>query len=263
MADYWLLISAILPRMWNDVVDLRDFYDTRLGQVTRHLIRRRIRTIWPDLRGQSLLGIGYATPYLRQYRDEAERVLAIMPAGQGVLPWAPDGRNLVALADETELPLPDVCFDRVLLVHGLECGEHVRDLLREIWRVMSGGGRLLIVVPNRRGIWAQTDRSPFGQGHPYSPPQLSRLLRDNLFTPTHVSQALFIPPVRSTTLLRMAPAWERIGRRWLAQLGGVVLMEAGKQIYAATAVREKRRRRPVIAPFPQPAAGRSIERRRF
>ena len=76
--------------MWNDVVDLRDFYETRLGQVTRHLIRRRIRALWPDLGGQSLLGVGYATPYLRQYRDEAERVLAVMPAGQGVMPWPPE-----------------------------------------------------------------------------------------------------------------------------------------------------------------------------
>jgi hypothetical protein len=38
-------------------------------------------------------------------------------------------------------------------------------------------------------------------------------------------------------------------------------MEAGKQLYAATAVRAKRQRRPVIVPFPQPAAGRSSHRR--
>jgi SAM-dependent methyltransferase len=246
--------------MWNDVVDLRDFYETRLGQVARHLIRRRIRTIWPDLHGQSLLGLGYATPYLRQFRDEAERVIAVMPAGQGVLQWPAEGPNAVALAEDTELPLPDMAVDRVLLVHGLECGDYVRALLREIWRVMSGSGRLLIVVPNRRGIWAQTDRTPFGQGLPYSPPQLSRLLRDNLFTPVQSSQALFVPPVRSRTLLRTAPAWERIGGRWLPRFGGVVLMEAGKQIYAATGVRVRRQRRPVIVSFPQPAAGRSANR---
>lgn len=247
--------------MWNDVVDLRDFYETRLGQVARHLIRRRVRAIWPDLKGQSVLGLGYATPYLRQFREEAERVLAIMPAGQGVLPWPEEAPNLVALAEENELPLPDMAVDRVLLVHGLECGEQVRDMLREIWRVMTGSGRLLIVVPNRRGIWAQTDRTPFGQGHPYSPPQLSRLLRDNMFTPIQTSPALYVPPTRSTTLLSMAPAWERIGGRWLPRFGGVVLMEASKQIYAGTAVRAKRKRRPVIVPFPQPAAGRSANRR--
>jgi SAM-dependent methyltransferase len=248
--------------MWNDVVDLRDFYDTRMGEVTRHLVRRKIRAIWPDVRGMSLLGLGYAVPYLRQFREEAERVLAVMPAAQGILPWPPEGPNCAALADEGALPLPDVSVDRLLLVHGLECGEHTADMLKEMWRVLTGSGRILIVAPNRRGIWAQTDRTPFGQGHPYSPPQLSRLLRDNLFTPTNASQALFIPPVRSRTLLRTAPAWDRIGGRWLARFGGVVLMEAGKQIYAVPGVRGKRRRQPVIVPFPQPAAGRSIERTR-
>jgi SAM-dependent methyltransferase len=246
--------------MWNDVVDLRDFYETRLGDVARHLIRRRIRSIWPDLKGQTLLGLGYATPYLRQYRGEAERVLAIMPAAQGVLPWPPEGPNAVTLADEGELPLPDVSVDRVLLVHGLECGERVRDMLGEIWRVMTGGGRLLIVVPNRRGIWARTDRTPFGQGHPYSPSQLSRLLRDNRFTPVQSTQALFVPPLKSLTLLSTAPAWERIGGRWLQRFGGVVLMEASKQIYAGTAVREPRRRRAVIVPMPQTATGRGAHR---
>ncbi len=239
--------------MWNDVVDLRDFYDTRLGQVARHLIRRRIRAMWLDMRGQTLLGLGYATPYLRQFRDEAARVISVMPAAQGVLPWPAGEPNLVTLADETELPLPDMSVDRVLLVHGVECGEHTRDMLREVWRVLGGSGRLLIVVPNRRGIWARMDRTPFGQGHPYSPPQLSRLLRDNLFTPVQSAQALFVPPTRSMALLSTAPAWERIGGRWLQRFGGVIVMEAAKQIYAGTTVRARHQRRSVIVPFPQPA----------
>ena len=70
--------------MHTDVVDLRDFYETRLGQVARHMIRRGIRTLWPDLRGFSVLGLGYATPYLRQFRGEAERVVALMPAGHSM-----------------------------------------------------------------------------------------------------------------------------------------------------------------------------------
>ena len=44
--------------MHTDVVDLRDFYETRLGQVARHMIRRGIRAMWPELTGMSLLGLG-------------------------------------------------------------------------------------------------------------------------------------------------------------------------------------------------------------
>ncbi len=237
--------------MWQDVVDLRDFYETQLGQMARRMIRRGVRSLWPDVRGQRVLGLGYATPYLRQFMNEAERVLAFMPASQGVVHWPADGRGLVTLIDETELPLPDFSIDRVILVHAVESGEHQLDMLREIWRVLTGDGRLIVVAPNRRGIWAQSDRTPLGWGHPYSTSQISRLLRDNMFTPTRSERALYIPPLRSRALARSAPAWERIGRRWFPTFGGVVMLEAGKQLYAANLRPEyKRLRRPIVVPFP-------------
>lgn len=240
--------------MYHDVVDLRDFYETQLGEIARRVLRRAIRSIWPDLRGQRVLGLGYATPYLRQFRPEAERVLAFMPASQGVMHWPPDGPGVTALVDEMELPLPDVSVDRVLLVHGIEHAIYQRDLLREIWRVLSGNGRLLVIAPNRRGIWARLDRTPLGWGHPYSQAQLSRLLRDNMFTPTRSARALYLPPTRSRALLRSAPAWERMGNRFFPTFSGVVMLEAGKQLYAPTAQPARPRlRRPLVVPFPKPA----------
>ncbi len=238
--------------MWNDVVDLREFYESRTGQVARHILRRRIRQLWPELRGYTVLGLGYATPYLRQFREESERVLAFMPAPQGVVHWPPEGPFVTSLVDETELPLPDYSVDRVLIVHGLESGEHLRALLKEVWRVMTGEGRLLVVVPNRRGIWARFERTPFGHGHPYSPSQLSRLLRENLFTPLRVEQALYVPPTRSRSLLRSAPAIERLGSRWFPGFAGVNLIEAGKQLYAAAPWRAAvRSRHGAVVAFPR------------
>ncbi len=240
--------------MWHDVVDLRDFYETQLGAVARRMIRRGIRAMWPDVRGQRLLGLGYTTPYLRQFLPEAERAAAFMPASKGVVHWPPEGRGLTALVDETELPLPDFSIDRVLIVHGLESSEFQRDMLREAWRVLTGNGRLLVVAPNRRGIWARLERTPLGWGEPYSRAQLSRLLRDNMFTPTRSSRALYTPPMRMRAFLRSAPAWERIGSRWFPTFGGVVLIEAGKQLYAANIqVERKRFRRPIVVAFPRPA----------
>ncbi len=221
--------------MWTDAVDLRDFYRTSLGQMARRIIRRQIRELWPDTSGMTVLGLGYATPYLLPFRDEAERVIAVMPAAQGVLHWPAEGPGLVTLSDETELPLPDVSVDRVLLVHGLECSEQLRPMLREIWRVLADGGRLLAVVPSRRGIWARLDRTPFGHGHPYTTAQLNRLLRDTLFTPTRTARALFAPPSTSRMVIASAPALEEIGGRWFPTFAGVLIIEAGKQIYAATA----------------------------
>ena len=209
--------------------------------------------MWPDVKGQRVLGLGYATPYLRQFLTEAERTLAFMPASKGVLHWPSEGRGLTALVDETEFPLPDLSIDRVLLVHGLESSEYQSDMLREAWRVLTGEGRLLIVAPNRSGIWARLERTPLGWGQPYSAAQLSRLLRDNMFTPTRSNRALYIPPLRTRALLRSAPAWERIGSRWFPTFGGVVLVEAGKQLYASNLQAERKRfRRPIVVSFPRP-----------
>jgi SAM-dependent methyltransferase len=202
--------------MWPDVVDLREFYETRRGQVARHMVRRAVRSVWPDVTGQRLLGLGFATPYLRQFAGEAERVLAFMPASQGVMHWPPEGPGLVSLVEETDLPLPDYSVDRVLLVHGLENADSLRGLLREIWRVLTGDGRLLVVVPNRRGIWARSDRTPLGWGHPYSAAQLSRVLRDNMFTPTRTerrSTCRRSPTTPSCARRRPGSAWARASFR--------------------------------------------------
>ena len=241
--------------MWQDVIDLHGFYETRTGQVARHLIRHSVRQMWPDVQGQALLGLGFASPYLRQFRQEAERVLAFMPAPQGVMHWPAEGPFVTSLVDETELPLQDYSVDRVLIVHGIENSDYLKHMLSEVWRVLTGQGRLLVVVPNRRSIWARLERTPLGHGHPYSPTQLKRLLRDNLFVPQRHQHALFIPPTRSQTLLRSATAWERAGQRWFPQIGGVNLIEASKQLYAPTPLRAaERSRRSVLVGVPQVAA---------
>jgi SAM-dependent methyltransferase len=236
--------------MASDVVDLRDFYRSALGQVARRMIRRAIQRVWPELKGMRLLGIGYATPFLTALSGETERTLAVMPASLGVLRWPAEGRNLVSLAEEGELPFADYSLDRVVLVHALETSEEAGALLKEVWRVLAGGGRVLIVAPNRRGIWARLDRTPFGSGRPYTMSQLSQLLRDEQFTPVGTDAALFIPPATSRMMLRAAPAWERIGRRWFPTFAGVLLVEATKQIYAKPAATRAPRRRLVYTPAP-------------
>lgn len=243
--------------MTTDVVDLRDFYGTPLGQFARRAIRSRIRGLWPDLRGQCVAGIGYAVPYLRPFLSEAERVLALMPATQGVLHWPPEGPNIATLVDEAALPLPDLSVDRMVVVHALEHAEQLRPLLREIWRVLAGSGRVIFVVPNRRGIWARVDRTPFGHGQPYSAGQLSRLLRESLFTPTAAVPAVFMLPSQSRLLLSSANAWERIGSRWFERFGGVVLVEATKTLYAPTGLRSRQ-----AVPLRRPALVRGWRRQR-
>ncbi|HZP79941.1 MAG TPA: methyltransferase domain-containing protein [Pseudolabrys sp.] len=239
-----------------DVVDLRNFYGQYLGVVARRFISRGIRSRWTELAGQRVLGVGYATPYLGLFREEGERCLAFMPASQGVVKWPSAKPALTALVDEYEMPLPDAAVDRVLLVHALEMSQDAPALLREVWRVLASGGRLLAVVPNRRGVWARMDHTPFGHGRPYSRGQINSLLRETWFTPTGWGEALYVPPVARGWFLRSAVAWERTGATLSAPFAGVHIVEATKQVYRAIpARREKRRLVPALEPALAPSPG--------
>jgi SAM-dependent methyltransferase len=238
-----------------DVVDLRNFYAQRLGDVARRFVGRGIRARFADTRGLRVVGIGYPTPYLGLFREEAERCLAFMPAPQGVIRWPSLRPGLVALTDELALPLADAAVDRVLLVHALEMSQEADVLLREVWRVLAAGGRLLAVVPNRRGLWARMDTTPFGHGRPYSRSQIVQLLRETWFTPTGWSEALYVPPIARGWFLRSAAAWERAGSTISAPFAGVHIVEASKQVYRAIPARRERQRlvptlEPALAPSP-------------
>lgn len=216
-----------------DVSELRDFYASSLGHMVRRLLMARIRARWTHVRGLSVVGLGYATPYLGSFRAEASRVVALMPAAQGAIVWPRTGGVLSALVDEDQLPLGDASVDRLLCVHALEAAERIRPLLREIWRVMAPEGRLILVVPNRRGVWARLDSTPFGHGRPYSRGQLTRLLEDAMFAPVDWSPALFMPPIDKRIVMKSAVAVERIGARVTPGFSGVLVVEAKKELVAA------------------------------
>jgi SAM-dependent methyltransferase len=233
--------------MTTDAHSAAQFYATSRGAVAAMLVRERVARMWPSLRGQGVLGIGYAAPYLRLWREEAGRCVALTPAQLGATRWPAGAPNLSCSAEEDALPFPDLCFDRVLLVHGLEVAENARRLLREVWRVLKDDGRLLVVAPNRRGMWAHVESTPFGQGAPYSPGQIGRLLADALFRVEQRDTALYVPPTHLRMVLRGAPLWERAGRRILPHLSGVTLTEAAKDVYAAVPLQAVKRRRLVLA----------------
>ncbi len=234
-----------------DAIDLKDFYARRLGLMVRRLLRSRVRARWDDVRGLRVFGLGYVTPYLAEFRSEARSLGALMPAGFGALPWPDRGASLTALVEETELPLDDEAADRILMVHMLEWSEHSRTLLREIWRVLSPNGRVLIVVPNRRGLWARVDTTPFGYGSPFSRSQLTKLLKDAMFQPEGWHYALYTPPFNWRVLTRWPAFWERLGIILWPTFSGVIMVEATKQVYAAMPAHEtERKMRRRIVPVP-------------
>lgn len=233
--------------MVSDAHEAAQFYASRRGALAAHLVRERLALAWPRLPGMAVLGLGYAAPYLRLWREHAGRCIAVTPAQMGAARWPVGSANLSCTAEEDALPFPDLCFDRVLLVHGLEAAENARRLLREVWRVLKDDGRLLVVAPNRSGMWAHLEATPFGHGTPYSPGQVGRLMAGAMFRVQRRDTALFVPPTNLRLVQRGARLWERTGRRFLPRLAGVTITEAAKDMYAALPAGTPARRRMVLA----------------
>lgn len=221
---------------WPDIIELKHFYLSPTGKMARRRLIRCVDRQWPEVKDEWIVGLGFATPYLRPFLGQ-NRVSAVMPAPQGVMHWPPEGPNLAALADEAELPFPDSSIDKLLVVHALEYSDQAQSMMREIWRVLAPCGKVLVIVPNRRGLWSHMEGTPLAYGHPFNMNQMLKLLRRSMFAPLYTGTALFTPPTQSKLLLRMERILEALGPHVLSPFGGVLVVEAEKQIYAVNAER--------------------------
>ena len=228
------------------------FYRTRHGGAAAALLRERLSLLWPALRGMTVLGLGHARPYLPLWATEARACFDLAASRPVSGAWSPDGRGRSVVADGDMLPFPDLSIDRILLVHGLEVAANAQRLLRECWRVLRDDGRLLLVTPNRAGLWAHLEATPFGQGEPYTQGQVERLLRSGLFAVERRDTALYMPPFDIGLLIRGAALTDRVGRALVPRLAGVGIAEAVKDVYAAMPVEVARSR------FARPATGRVL-----
>jgi SAM-dependent methyltransferase len=228
-----------------DARDAAGFYATPLGRLTADLLRKKLAALWPNCANLSILGLGFTGPYLSLWRDQA-RCLAVSPASMGPAAWPAGRAGLACVAEEEALPFDDLSFDRILIVHGLEQAENTRRALREAWRLLKDDGRLIVVAPNRRGIWAYMESTPFGHGQPYSENQLSRLLSSLFFHVEQQDAALFAPPVDWRPALRLFNAMERAGRTLTPQFAGLTIAEATKDLHGLMPARPRTSGRRVL-----------------
>jgi hypothetical protein len=239
-----------------DVVDLQEFYRDDRGATARRLIRRVLAPRISVHPGQTVMGLGFAHPYFEGLTPPDAVPMSFMLARQGVTHWPAEGPGQAALVDDGDLPLLESVVDHAVVVHGLELSDSPRDMLHEIWRVLAPQGKLYLVVPNRRGLWSSSDRSPFGHGQPFSRSQLLSLLKEARFTVTWSKDALMLPPIGGNSVLKAADAVEKVGVRIFGRFAGVVVVEAMKQVYAFSSGKRARRFvprfRPVLLPAPQP-----------
>ena len=239
--------------MFTDIVDLRDFYQTQLGLVVQKVLCARLEKMWPNLRGEHVVTLGYGVPLLPALSPKASAVHAFMPAAQGAVCCPTEGPNISCLVTPHQLPLGDESIDRIIALHAMEGLSESGPTLREIWRALKGNGRFLVIVPNRQGLWAHSDHTPFGNGQPYSSMQIKRVLNNQGFSVERISCALYALPNGSRLNLSLAEKAEKYVALSLPYFGGVLLVEASKQLCAP--LESKARSRPrLISPLPIPAS---------
>ncbi|ADO42075.1 class I SAM-dependent methyltransferase [Ketogulonicigenium vulgare] len=248
--------------MYLDVQDLKNFYyRSALGRAVQQVLRGRLRQMWPETKGMTIAGFGFALPLLRPFLPEARRVIGLMPGPQGVMAWPPGLPNITTLVEEALWPLETGSVDRLVMLHGLEMSDDPGALLQEARRVLGPGGRAVFIVPNRAGIWSRTDRTPFGYGKPYTIGQLEGALRLHDFAPERAATVLYQPPSVRRTWRRLGPMLESVGTHLPAiYAGGVLMVEAVKVPAPRTPARprsvlEKRSLR-ILGPATSPAAMR-------
>lgn len=238
--------------MQTDILDFYEFYRKPLGVIVRDMIAQGVSDAWGDGAGLTIAGYGYANPYLEVFGSARAR-LAFAPGAQGVVRWPDGGLNCACLMSGRAWPLPDASLDRVLIVHGLEEAPDPQRLMREVWRVLADDGRIIVIAAHRRGLWSMIDSTPFAAGRPFLKRQLNALLKTSIFRAERWRSALFFPPFNSRAVNAAARSWERAGAHLWPGFGGVLMVEATKDMAAPVGLVRgvSRAPRPALA-APQP-----------
>lgn len=211
---------------------LRNFYyRSALGRAAQSAVREKLCSLWPDARGETVVGFGFAVPMLRPYLKNAARVIALMPGPQGVMHWPVGAPNVSVLCEETLWPVENESVDKLIMLHGFDTSEHPAALLEESYRALAPEGRAIFIVPNRISAWARQDGTPFSFSRPFTPSQIEARLKYHGLEPVRHVTALYQPPKRTKFWRRAGPLLERLGSAIPAWRGGGVLMvEVKKQV---------------------------------
>ena len=144
-------------------------------------------------------GPGVVSSYLQNHDIPC---IAVEPSRGGVLASAKRGVPSIE-SDLESLQIPDASVGRIGLFDVLEHIELRDDFLREIWRVLSPDGSLILTVPALNWLWSAADEHA-GHFIRYSQRSIRRELAKNGFK-IQRSQYFFASLVLPLLLLRALP----------------------------------------------------------
>ena len=217
-----------------DISDTDNYYRTPEGVLVANILAADLSHQYRAGRIRALadsadrLAVGYPFPL---YPPDQSLPPVFMLAETGVLAWTNDQGVVTACINSASFPCATDVFEQVFVSHALE---HVADkagFLSEIWRCLKGEGELVIIVPHRRSLWARADKTPFGQGTPFSRHQLKLGLEQAGFGQIQIKHSLYMPPFGRRLPEAMRRRFHVIGRIGWAMFGGVLIAVAKKRLF--------------------------------
>lgn len=239
------LVSLLQPPP-KSAPDLQSWLRTPLGRQVHALERRLAAEALAQVFGWQLLQIGLwgdGDGLIGEGRTQRRCVLAWHGARAG------DGSALIRSRTDA-LAIASDSVDAVMLPHTLEYEPEPHEILREVGRILSGEGHLIVFGFRPWSLW--------GMRHWFAklgfPPGLERMisegrLRDWLkllgFEVIDVRRYLFTRPWGAR---QPAPhsVFERTGQQLWPALAGGYYIKARKRVYALTPLRPRWRLRPKV-----------------
>lgn len=235
--------------------DYDAWYETPLGRKVDQLEQCLFMRLAAPKPGERVLDGGCGTGRLSLALAERGLVVTGVDLSPGMLEVARDRTKSYAnvtlvQADVESLPFPSLSFDLVAAFTVLEFTVNAEAAIRELWRLVKPGGRLVIGVLNSWSPWAWQRRRRACTGHNvfaharfFSPWSLKAVLAANTGESHLVWGAcVFIPPWSGPLLISAAATLDRIAHPFLKPFGALIVMRA--------------ERLPVVQPVLAPAAFR-------
>ncbi|MEW6726737.1 class I SAM-dependent methyltransferase [Desulforudis sp. 1088] len=218
------------------------WYERPLGRVVEKLETDLFLTLARPCRGERVLDAGCGTGRLALLMAQMGLSVTGIDSSEAMLEVAREklagypSVELLCSPLET-LPLPPEYYHLVVAFTVLEFTEDPGRAVRELWRMVRPGGRLVVAVLNAWSPWAWRRRAEarlhggiFKNAHFFQPGELVSLLARETGQQPYWQSAVFIPPSANSLVLRFADGLERWGRRMLKPWGALLIVRVDKTL---------------------------------